>query len=69
MMNRRNAVLGWIVWEAGKLVLKKKAVAAVPSFDMESRRPNRSAMIVAGAFLVGLLWFWFRDGGDEGPLS
>ena len=64
MMNRRNAFLGWLVWEIGKRMMKRKAAAAVPSFDTETKRPNKSAVVVVAAFLAGLLWLWFRDG-DE----
>ena len=68
-MNRRNAFLGWVVWEIGKRVMKRKAAAAVPSIDPDTKRPNRSAIVLAVAFLAGLLWFWFRDGDEvESPV-
>ena len=63
-MNRRNAFVGWLAWEIGKRVLKRRAAAAVPSFDTDTKRPNRSALIVAGALVAGLAWLWFRGGGD-----
>jgi hypothetical protein len=65
VVNRRNAVLGWTVWKLGKRVAKRKAKAAVPTVDPETKRPNKSlvASVVGGA--AGALWFlkrWKRDG-------
>jgi hypothetical protein len=57
MMNRRNAVLGWIVWEVGKRVAKKKARAAVPGIVDDSMRPNRSAIALLVLLAVGAVWF------------
>ena len=65
IMNRRNAFVGWLAWEIGKRVVKRRAAAAVPSFDTDTKRPNRSAIVVAAAFLAGLAWFWFRGGDDD----
>jgi LPXTG-motif cell wall-anchored protein len=69
IVNRRNAVLGWIAWEIGKRVARGKAKAAVPSIDTESKRPNVSAIISALAALGGALWFWRRRKGDAGSES
>jgi hypothetical protein len=70
IMNRRNAVLGWLVWTAGKRIGKKKARAAVPAIDPETKRPNRSAIASAVAGLGGALWIVGkkkrrRGGSDE----
>ena len=46
VINRRNAVMGWLAWGVGKRVLKKKAKGAVPSVDPETKRPNKSAVII-----------------------
>ena len=46
MMNRRNAMLGWMVWQLAKRVLKRKAKAAVPGTVDDSMRPNRSAIVL-----------------------
>ena len=45
IVNRRNAVLGWLAWNVAKRVLARKARAAVPAIDPERRRPNRAATI------------------------
>jgi hypothetical protein len=66
IVNRRNAVLGWAVWNVGKRVARKKAKNAVPSVDMESKRPNASATILAALAAVGgALMFWRKRGSTE----
>jgi hypothetical protein len=65
VINRRNAVMGWLAWGVGKRVLKKKAKGAVPSVDPETKRPNKSAIALAVAGLVGGLTFWRRRSGDD----
>lgn len=65
IVNRRNAVLGWAVWQVGKRTAKKKAKRAVPS--VEGGRPNKPLIAVSVAGLagtVGALAFWRRHG-DE----
>jgi hypothetical protein len=66
IVNRRNAVLGWTVWNVGKRVAKRKAKAAVPNVDRETKRPNKPALIAGLAAVGGLLMFWRRKGPDEG---
>jgi len=67
IVNRRNAVLGWAVWNVGKRVAKRKAKEAVPSVDMETKRPNKPAAILASlAAAGGALMFWRKKrGGGE----
>jgi hypothetical protein len=66
ILNKRNAVLGWVVWQAGKRMAKRKAKSAVPAIDREAKRPNRAAMILGGlAAAGGALLFWRKRGGDE----
>jgi hypothetical protein len=75
IVNKRNAVLGWLTWNLGKRVARRKAKAAVPA--IEGGRPNKPAVgLAAGvATLGGLLFFWRRKmsvggegsaGGDSG---
>jgi hypothetical protein len=66
IVNRRNAVLGWTVWQVGKRVAKRKAKAAVPGVDAETKRPNKPAIIAGVAAVGGLLMFWRKKGSDEG---
>ncbi len=69
VINRRNAVVGWLTWTVGKRVLKKKARDAVPGIDSETKKPNRSAIALAFAAVVGAATFWKKRGGDEGDGS
>ena len=57
VINRRNAVVGWAVWNVVKRVGKRKARNAAPS--VEGGKPNKSLIAVvlaatAGAFAVVL---------------
>jgi hypothetical protein len=68
VMNKRNAVLGWTVWKVGKRVARRKAKAAVPTIDPETKRPNKSlvASLLGGA--AGAFWFVRRRrGGEDKP--
>ena len=68
VLNRRNALFGWVAYQVGKRVIKQKAKQAVPTIDSESKRPNKSAIALAAATAVGLLTFWkARTGGDDAP--
>ena len=66
IMNRRNAFLGWTVWQVGKRVAKKKAKSAVPTVDTATRRPNKPAIIAGLAALGGAVMFWRKKGSDGG---
>jgi hypothetical protein len=62
ILNRRNAVVGWVAVKVGKRVAKKKAAEAVPS--------AKTGGAVAGAVAAvgGALLFWRRSrssGSDE----
>ncbi|TMK78506.1 MAG: hypothetical protein E6G45_06280 [Actinobacteria bacterium] len=65
LMNKRNAVLGWTVWQVGKRVAKRKAKDAVPGRVDDSMRPNKSAIAAGLAAIGGVLWFWRRRSGDS----
>lgn len=66
IVNRRNAVLGWTVWQVGKRAAKKKAKAAVPTVDRETRKPNKPAIVAALATVGAALMFW-RKKSSDGP--
>ncbi|HEX3807193.1 MAG TPA: hypothetical protein VHV52_10480 [Gaiellaceae bacterium] len=65
VVNRRNAVVGWLALAVGKRVLKRKAKEVAPSIDPETKRPNKSAIALAVASVVGLVTFWRKRAGDD----
>jgi hypothetical protein len=61
VLNKRNAVLGWAVWNASKFAAKRKAKAVTTD---GSRRPTKA--VAAGlATLGGVVWFWRRRQADS----
>jgi hypothetical protein len=67
MINKRNAVLGWTVWQVGKRAAKRKAKTAVPGRSGDSMRPNKGAIAPGVAAVGGLLWFWRKRRSDDTP--
>jgi hypothetical protein len=67
ILNRRNAVIGWLTWLTAKSLLKHKARQAVPGTVEGTRRPNKGAIAAGVAAAVGVLLFWRRksSGGTE----
>ena len=69
ILNRRNAVLGWTVWQIARRYLKRKARGAVPGTVEGSKRPNRSAIISALAAVAAVIWIWRSRKGEGEPLD
>lgn len=67
--NRRNAFLGWLVWTIGKRIAKRKAKAAIPSIDTETRRPNLPTIVLALAGAGAVAFYWLRRGDDGGSFE
>jgi hypothetical protein len=67
MINKRNAVLGWTVWQVSKRAAKRKARSAVPGRTGDSMRPNKGAIATGVAAVGGLLWFWRKRRSDDTP--
>ena len=65
MFNKRNAVLGWTVWQFGKRFAKKKSRDAVPGRTGDSMRPNKGAIAMGLAAVAGALWFWRKRRTDD----
>ncbi|MBA2462220.1 MAG: hypothetical protein H0V45_10735 [Actinobacteria bacterium] len=65
IVNRRNAVLGWITWLTAKRVMKKKAKDAIPGTIEGTKRPNKGAIVSGLAAIGGALWFWRRKSADD----
>jgi len=66
IVNRRNAVMGWVAWEVGKRVIRYKAMHAVPK--VEERRPNKGAIALFAATVGGIVFFLRRRSGDDDVL-
>jgi hypothetical protein len=68
IVNRRNAVLGWTVWQVGKRFAKKKAKGALPvGGERGTKKRSKPAMIAALAALGGALMFWRKKGNGSPP--
>jgi hypothetical protein len=68
MFNRRNALIGWLVWQVGTRVIKRKAKEALPAVDRKTKRPNRTFVLLglAAAGTAGYLWFRHAGGDSDG---
>jgi hypothetical protein len=67
VLNRRNAALGWLVWQVIRRVGKRKAKAAIPGTVEGTRRPNAPAIALAVSAAAGALWLWWRlSSGEDG---
>jgi hypothetical protein len=63
ILNKRNAVLGWGVWQVGKAAAKRKAKQ---SLEPDSKRPGKKGAIAGALAAVGgALYFWRRSRGDD----
>ena len=62
VFNRRNAVIGWIAWTAGKraatYAAKDAAKGVKPAIHPKTKKPNKSAILLGVAAVVGVLAFW-----------
>jgi hypothetical protein len=62
ILNKRNAVLGWGVWQVGKVAARRKAKQAVQPKDKgRSKGKILSAVVAAG----GALYVWRRRRSDD----
>jgi hypothetical protein len=69
IVNRRNAILGFVTWEVAKRVGKKKARAAVPGKGDHAGLNKTAIASIAAAIAAavgGAVWFW-RKKSDEAP--
>ena len=64
IVNRRNALLGWLTWRAWKKRSGMRARSAVPG--VEEGRPNKGLIVSLLAAAGAVLFFWRRKSGGEG---
>jgi hypothetical protein len=57
VINRRNAILGWSVWQLAKAIAKKKARDARPGTG-EHAGLNKGAIATILAAVIGAIVFW-----------
>jgi hypothetical protein len=70
IVNRRNAVLGWAVWNVTTRMAKSKAKRSVPASD--DKKPSwikRIVFVGVGFFAAAgaAALFWRSKSGDESP--
>ena len=66
IINRRNAVLGWGVWQVAKQLGKRKAKSGGGGGHAGLKKGGAIASVFAA--VGGALWFWRRTS-DETPGS
>jgi hypothetical protein len=64
ILNRRNALFGWAVWETGKRVMSAKAKR---SAGVKSRGGRIRAAVAGFAVVAGGAWLARRLTGGDGP--
>ena len=71
IMNRRNAILGWLAWNVAKQIGKRQASKRLQSSgNGHATRNGISAAVAAGiAASVGALVFWRRRRDSGGTLG
>jgi hypothetical protein len=63
IVNRRNAVLGWSVWNLSKYYANRKAKSAASSSGGGAPKKSLIAVGIAGA--AGALTFWRKHRGSD----
>ncbi len=64
VLNKRNALLGWLVWAVAKRTAKKKVSNALPG-DGDGGRKRVLVVPAVVAATVGGLLFWRRRQDDD----
>ena len=69
VMNRRNAVFGWLAWSIAKEALRSKSRNVIPKHAKNGTSTRRKLVVPAAiaAAVGGAVLFWKRqqDDGDE----
>jgi hypothetical protein len=62
IINRRNAMFGWLAWKVAKRMGKRQAAKHLPGDD--TRRGASAALAASLAAAAGALLFWRRRRAD-----
>jgi hypothetical protein len=67
IVNRRNAVIGWLTWTVGKRVVAKKAQRVIPSRNGGTGTAKKKVVTSAAmlAAVAGALAVWKAKHGDS----
>ncbi len=65
IVNRRNAMLGWAVWQVGKRVAEQKAKSSVSTEGGKKKTLSKAAFIAGVAAVAGALVFWRKKSSDD----
>ena len=65
VINRRNAIVGWIAWAIAKEALRSKSRNVVHRNGSSTRRRLVVPAAIAAA-VGGAVFFWKRQQGDDG---
>ena len=63
VLNKRNALLGWAVWNVSKRMAKQKAKSSATRDH--SRVPNKRAIAAGISALGGAVWYWRKRSHDQ----
>ena len=67
ILNKRNAILGWGVWQAAKAQAKRKVKQSLPTNG--DRKLGKKTAVAAAAAAGGALLFWRRRSSRNGSDS
>ena len=66
-------MIGWIAWTAGKraatYAAKDAAKGVKPAIHPKTKKPNKSAILLGVAAVVGVLAFWRTKRARAGPMT
>jgi len=64
ILNKRNAMLGWLAWAVAKRTMKRKAQGVVPGSESGGRSRLAFLPVIAAA-VGGAVFFWRRQNENE----
>ena len=65
LLNKRNALLGWVTWMVAKRTMKRKAHNVMSGTSAGGGGRKRFALPLVAAAVGGALLFWRRQRNDD----